>query len=143
MSDIWGVPENIVLIQIIIKSSKKAIILIENTNSSDKVFVLMVTDTDAFEVYPSSGKIKGKDTVSLAVERLSTNMEMGVAVIVRDCSDDVSEEEDDCWHCVFENEPSQKHMFLRQIDFNQHFFGKKQSPVKKTEYKKFVRSGLT
>ncbi|GFQ99281.1 hypothetical protein TNCT_488641 [Trichonephila clavata] len=132
MSDFWGVQESIVSIHTLIKSSKKANIFIENVNSSDKVFLLMVTDTDAFEVYPSSGRIKGKGMVSVTVERLSTDAEIGVAVIVRECSYEVPDDDDDCWHCIFENEPSQKHMFLKIIDFNHNFFGMEQFLIEKT-----------
>ncbi|GFX09084.1 hypothetical protein TNCV_4166631 [Trichonephila clavipes] len=63
-----------------------------------------------------------KGTVSVTVERLSTDPEINVAVIVRESSYEVPDDDDDCWHCIFENEPCQKHMFLKRIDFNHNFF---------------------
>ncbi|GIX78440.1 uncharacterized protein CDAR_313831 [Caerostris darwini] len=100
----------------------KADVSICNSSSKDKVFLLMLTNTNDFKVYPTSGIIKGKSSVSVIVDRLTEEREAGLAVLVKDFTAKDAEGED-CWHCIFENDTSQKHLFPLKIQFHSNRLG--------------------
>ncbi|GBM05354.1 hypothetical protein AVEN_46891-1 [Araneus ventricosus] len=90
---------------------------IENSGQKDIVLQLMFTTTDAFNVNPSKGRVKGKDVQLFSVDRLSTDRELDLVVLFKEWNAEVPEEEVKCWHCSFEDETAQTHMVPVKIVF--------------------------